>query len=85
MGAGPSGEVGGLVEDLEAELDDARFEGAGDLSAARAEAAPWVPLMPARQVEVGVVEEVVELCPELHVEALDGGDEFLVHARGPSR
>ena len=32
----------------------------------------------ARQVEVGVVENVVELCAELHLQALNGGAEFLV-------
>ena len=72
-----------LVEDLQAELNNARLEGAGDLATAggvvelrgcaesSAEAAPG-------QIEIGVVEDVVGLGAELNLQALDGSVELLV-------
>jgi hypothetical protein len=67
----------GLVEDLEAELDDARLEGAGDLTAGTGGLAVGSS-DGAGEVEVGMVEDVVELRPEFDFEAVDRGGELLV-------
>ncbi len=90
-----------LVEDLQAELDDARSKGAADRACGGGRAADDASLRHGgagsedtgsggalraadrggrgcRDVEVGVVEEVVELGAELHLEALDRGGELLV-------
>jgi len=80
-----------LVEDLQAELEDARLEGAGDLSTGGgavelrccsrggwcAESATEAAC---RKVEVGVVEDVVGLGAELDFEAIDWGVELLVES-----
>lgn len=66
-----------LVEDLEAELDDAGGEGAGDDAAGRGIGTVGA-ADGGGQVEIGVVEEVVELAAELYFETLDGGGELLV-------
>src|ERR1700683_4143667 len=90
----------GLVDDLEAELEDPRLEGAGDLTSSvgnaaydgagggggsGAESVAWGEgalgsADGAGEVEVSVVEDVVELGAELHLEALDGRREVLVES-----
>src|ERR1700679_2029429 len=85
-----------LVDNLQAELDDAWLEGAGDLSATvgnsscdggdRHRGASPEGLRRgalgsadgAGKVEVGVVEDVVELCAEFDLQALEGRVELLV-------
>src|ERR1700742_3495420 len=66
-----------LVDDLQSELNDARSEGAGDDAAGR-----WGGTLCARgtagQIEVGVIEDVVELRTKLHLQPLHGGLEALV-------
>ena len=68
---------GALVEDLQAELDDARLECAAD-DAAGACSAAVRPANGAWQIQVGVVQDVVELGPEFNLQALDGGGELFI-------
>jgi len=79
----------GLVEDLQAELEDARLEGAGDLSTGGGAVelrccsrGGWCAESAAepagRKVEVGVVEDVVGLGAELNLEAFHWSVEGLV-------
>src|SRR5579871_5343288 len=66
---------------LQAELNDARLKGAGDDTTTGGSTAQRSTQTTRRQVQVCVVEDVVELCAELHLHALDWCGELLVQSK----
>ena len=70
-----------LVDDLQTELDNARFKGAGDAATTAGRAAQRATQATGGQVEVGVIEGVVQLGAELNLETLQRRVEVLVQRK----
>src|ERR1700688_4220777 len=70
-----------LVQDLQPELDDARFKRAGNAATAARRATKSTAQATGGQVEVGVIEGVIHLGAELHLEPFERRIEILVQRK----